>query len=141
MTASDPAAPPAAGGGRPGLVLCAISGRQPTNTPDDLDQDPAATEVPDTAAGMWTPATVVSVSAVRGSIVMMVGYSLRVSLMTIPVSFSRVWVSSKNVGSDEQLDKFGRSGRLELTCFPFSMHGISDMASNSIQEIDRKSVV
>lgn len=49
---SDPAAPPAAGGGWPGLVLCAISGRRPTDTADDLDE----TAVPDTAAGLWTPA-------------------------------------------------------------------------------------
>ncbi|WP_018332426.1 rolling circle replication-associated protein [Actinomycetospora chiangmaiensis] len=55
--ASDPAAAPASAEGRaPGLVLCAISGRQPTDTTADLDETPAGTEVPNTAAGLWTPA-------------------------------------------------------------------------------------
>ena len=43
--ASDPAAAPAAAAGRPGLVLCAISGRA---------TEPA--RVPDTVDGLWSPA-------------------------------------------------------------------------------------
>ena len=57
--ASDPAAP-VAEGGRPGLVLCAISGRGPSDHPDtesdDLDEAPVPDAVPDSVAGLWTPA-------------------------------------------------------------------------------------
>ncbi|GAA4820404.1 hypothetical protein GCM10023201_02280 [Actinomycetospora corticicola] len=47
VAASDPAAPPAAGGGRPGLVLCAISGRTTSEQHEE--------HVPDTVAGLWSP--------------------------------------------------------------------------------------
>lgn len=55
--AADPAAAPAPAEGRPsGLVLCAISGRGPSDTadtePDGLDE----TSVPDSVAGLWAPA-------------------------------------------------------------------------------------
>jgi hypothetical protein len=55
--ATDPAAAPAPAEGRPpGLVLCAISGRRLSDgtgvEPDDL----ADTAVPDSVAGLWTPA-------------------------------------------------------------------------------------
>ena len=43
--ASDPAAAPAAAAGRPGLVLCAISGRATESA-----------RVPDTVDGLWSPA-------------------------------------------------------------------------------------